>query len=276
MTHDDVSYRFRLRLFVLVDELGNVRAACRKMRVPSSTYYRRRKSVRRWGLNALRLRERRPPQSPRRTPPWPEQHILAPCLGPSGLGRTGWRRSCCAPGGGTIGAARTAFGICWAARTSLPAPSAWGSLPATSSRPSRGPWSLSPPAASRRRNRGTWCNWTAATSANWGPCGRTWQYTAINVASSFTWATRQNTPQQFRGSPHRGLGPAGRRCPGPPQLAGRRVSIDNADEFTNATYSEALHRTGVHHTRIRAGRPQSNGCAERVHQTIVAECSRLP
>ena len=48
MTHDDVLFRYRLRLFALADE--------------------------------LRPRERRPPQSPRRTPPWLEQHILALAL----------------------------------------------------------------------------------------------------------------------------------------------------------------------------------------------------
>ncbi|MCY3783312.1 MAG: helix-turn-helix domain-containing protein [Chloroflexi bacterium] len=46
MTHDDVLYRFRLRLFALAEELGNVRAACRILGVHPSTYYRWRKPVR--------------------------------------------------------------------------------------------------------------------------------------------------------------------------------------------------------------------------------------
>ena len=40
MTHDDVSHRFRRRLFALVDELGNVRAAGRLPGVHPSTYDR--------------------------------------------------------------------------------------------------------------------------------------------------------------------------------------------------------------------------------------------
>ena len=68
MTHDDVLHRFRVRLFGLADELGNVRAACRILGVHHSTYYRWRRPVLRWGLDALRPRERRPPQMPNRTP----------------------------------------------------------------------------------------------------------------------------------------------------------------------------------------------------------------
>ena len=61
MTHDDVLYRFRLRLFALSHELGNVRAACRLLGIHPSTYYRWRKPVLGWDLDALRPRERRPP-----------------------------------------------------------------------------------------------------------------------------------------------------------------------------------------------------------------------
>ena len=112
MPHDDVLYRYRLRLFALADELGNVRATCRILGVPPSTYYRWRKPVRRWGLDALRPRERRPPQSPRRTPPWLEQHIVALALAHPGWGRIGWPRSCGARGGAATAVARTASGTC--------------------------------------------------------------------------------------------------------------------------------------------------------------------
>ncbi len=86
MTHDGVLHRFRLRLSALADELGNVRAACRMLGVHPSTYYSWRRPVQRWGLDALRPRERRPPQLPNRTPPWLEQHLLALSLGHPGWG----------------------------------------------------------------------------------------------------------------------------------------------------------------------------------------------
>ena len=62
-------YWFRLRLFALAEELGNMRAACRIMGVHPSMYYRWRKPVRRWDLDALRPCERCPPQSLHRAPP---------------------------------------------------------------------------------------------------------------------------------------------------------------------------------------------------------------
>jgi hypothetical protein len=52
------SFGFRLRLFSLADEIG-VRPACRAMRVEHSTYYRWKRRVDRWGLEALRVRSGR-------------------------------------------------------------------------------------------------------------------------------------------------------------------------------------------------------------------------
>jgi transposase-like protein len=39
MSHDDVLFGFRLRLFTLAEELGSVTQACRQMGVARSTYY---------------------------------------------------------------------------------------------------------------------------------------------------------------------------------------------------------------------------------------------
>ncbi len=107
-----------------------------------------------------------------------------------------------------------------------------------------------------------------------GSRGRTWQYTAIDVASSYCWATLHNTPRN----------PSARHTAAlAHQVAADlarhgwrldRVITDNASEFTSATFTTAVRHAGVRHTRIRAGRPQSNGCVERVHQTILEECYR--
>ena len=107
-----------------------------------------------------------------------------------------------------------------------------------------------------------------------GSRGRTWQYTAIDVASSYTWATLHNTPRN----------PAARHTAALAQQVAadlarhgwqlQRVSTDHASEFTSATFTRALAHADIRHTRIRAGRPQSNGCVERVHQTILEECYR--
>src|SRR5215216_4145376 len=52
MTDYDVLVGFRLRLFTLADELGNVSAACRAMGVDHSTSYRCEPSPVRWSSRA--------------------------------------------------------------------------------------------------------------------------------------------------------------------------------------------------------------------------------
>ena len=43
LTADDALYRFRLRVFALAEEFGNVRVACRLMGIYPSTYFRWRR-----------------------------------------------------------------------------------------------------------------------------------------------------------------------------------------------------------------------------------------
>ena len=86
MTEHDVLVGYRLRLFTLAQELGNVSAACRAMGVDRSTYYRLKKRVDRWGLEALNIRERRRPRMPNQIGPHIEQRIVAFALGHPGYG----------------------------------------------------------------------------------------------------------------------------------------------------------------------------------------------
>ena len=107
-----------------------------------------------------------------------------------------------------------------------------------------------------------------------GSRGRTWQYTAIDVASSYTWATLHNTPRNPAAHHTAALAQHGARDLARHGWRLDRVSTDNAGEFTSATFTQALHRAGGRHTRIATGRPQSNGCVARVQQTILEECYR--
>ena len=86
MTEHDVLVGFRLCLFTLADELGNVSAACRAMGVERSTYYRWKQKVDRLGLEALAVRERRRPRMPNQIGAHLEQKIIAFALGHPGLG----------------------------------------------------------------------------------------------------------------------------------------------------------------------------------------------
>ena len=83
MTQDDALYRFRVRVFALAEETGNVRSACKAMGIHPSTFYRWRKQVHRFGLEILHPRERRSPRMPNATSPLIEQKVLGLCPGPS-------------------------------------------------------------------------------------------------------------------------------------------------------------------------------------------------
>src|SRR5256885_14448806 len=85
MSEDDVLFGYRLRLFTLAGEIG-VRAACRTMGVHHCTYYRWKAKVDRWGLEALRVRERRRPRMPNQIGPHIEQRVLAFSLAHPGCG----------------------------------------------------------------------------------------------------------------------------------------------------------------------------------------------
>jgi transposase InsO family protein len=105
-----------------------------------------------------------------------------------------------------------------------------------------------------------------------GTKGTVWQYTAIDVASAYTWATLQVT----RRNPSATWTSALARQVAA-DLAARgwkleRVMSDNASEFRSAAFQATIAELQARHSFIRAGRPQTNGCVERVQQTILAEC----
>jgi transposase InsO family protein len=52
------------------------------------------------------------------------------------------------------------------------------------------------------------------------------------------------------------------------------VLSDNGSEFRSGVFRQAVGRTGARQRFIRAGRPQTNGSAERVQRTILEECWR--
>ena len=97
-----------------------------------------------------------------------------------------------------------------------------------------------------------------------GTKGTVWQDTAIDVASAYTWATLQVTRRnpsatwtsQLARQVASDLAARGWRL--------ERVMSDNASEFRSTTFQQTIAKLGARHTFIRAGRPQTNGCVERV------------
>jgi transposase InsO family protein len=101
--------------------------------------------------------------------------------------------------------------------------------------------------------------------------GQIWQYTAIDVASSWIWAELHATahnpsPAITSALAHRvasDLTSWGWRW--------KAATTDNGNEYRAATFRDTLSGLGVEHRFIRSGRPQSNGKVERAQGTLLEE-----
>jgi transposase InsO family protein len=275
MSHDDVLFGYRLRLFTLAEELGNVSQACRRMGVSRQTYYRLEHQTKRWGIEALRVRERRRPRQPNEIGPHLQQRIVAfslahPGMGPrrisAELAREKW-------GGLRVsehGVGRVLCRVGLNTRTKRLALIARHRDP-TSALPHRRHQS----ATSTPQSPASSCRSIAFFIGRLsGSKGSVWQYTAIDVASAYAWAELHSSERNPRSRHcqsllHRlahELAQAGWKL--------KTVSTDNGSEFVSAEFRHAVERHGAHQRRIKAGRPTSNGCVERVQQTILQECWR--
>jgi transposase InsO family protein len=274
VSHDDVLFGFRLRLFSLAGEIG-VRPACRAMGVHHSTYYRWKRRVERWGLEALRVRERRRPRMPNELGPHLEQRILAfslahPGFGPrrisAELAREKWGGLRISPNGiwrvlrrhglNTRGK-RLALVAVYAARYERRPEASEPERHVEAERPGE--------------LVGLDCFYIGRLS---GTKGAVWQYTAIDVASSFAWAELHTSPKNPQANHCTRLV---ERVASELARAGWRleaVITDNGSEYRAGTFVDELARLGIQQRRIRAGRPQTNGHVERLQQTILEECWR--
>lgn len=99
-----------------------------------------------------------------------------------------------------------------------------------------------------------------------------WQYTAIDVASSFVWAQLHATTHNPSSVHTTALAH---------QVAAdlarwgwklKAVTTDRGTEFRNQTFTDTITSYDAQHRLIRAGRPQTNGKVEQVQNTILREC----
>ena len=111
--------------------------------------------------------------------------------------------------------------------------------------------------------------------ARLGP-GRTpamvWQYTAIDVASSFTWAELHTTARNPSAIHTTALAMRVADDLARWGWEWKRATTDRGNEFVDHRFREALHDRGIDHRFIAPGRPQSNGKVEQVQNTILQEC----
>jgi transposase InsO family protein len=105
-----------------------------------------------------------------------------------------------------------------------------------------------------------------------GTKGTVWQYSAIDVASSYTWAELHATAKNPLA---KWTSELARRVAHDLTARGWRfesATTDNGSEFRSSEFATTMRSLGATHRFIHAGRPQSNGCVERVQQTILDEC----
>ncbi|HYY23744.1 MAG TPA: DDE-type integrase/transposase/recombinase [Thermoleophilaceae bacterium] len=107
-----------------------------------------------------------------------------------------------------------------------------------------------------------------------GTKGTVWQYTAIDVASAYAWAELRTSERNPRA---RHTGELLHRVARELKAAGWRlgeVTTDNGSEFRARQFGAAVEQLGARQRFIHAGRPNSNGCVERLQLTILEECWR--
>jgi transposase InsO family protein len=275
MTHDDALFGYRLRLFTLAEELSNVSAACRAMGVDRSTYYRLKRKTDRWGIEALRIRERRRPRMPNEIGPHLEQKVIAFCLGHPGYGP---RRIAAELAREKWGGIRISEHGVWRVlrRVGLNTRAKRLALIARHhDRYERRP-ELPPPArhidAARPGQKVQLdCFYLGRLT---GTRGTVWQYTAIDVCSAFCWAELRTSERNPRARHTRELVHRVARELAAAGWKLEEVTTDNGSEFRAKEFGAAVERVGARQRFIRAGRPNSNGCVERVQLTILEECWR--
>ena len=273
MTQGDVLYHFRLRTIALAEEIGNVRAVCRIMGIHPSTFYRWRCQAKRYGNEMLRPRERRHPRMPNATSHLVEQRVLAFSLAYPGMGpgrvsaelrRPRWGAIEISPSGVYRVLKRHGLNT-RAKRLSLVA--GYAAPPGPEPRPQPEPQHIEVDLPGEL---------VQVDCFRIGKLARTkgvvWQYTAIDVGSAYAWAEIHVTPHNPAAKHTSALV---RRVAKDLKRFGwdlQAVLSDNGGEFRSRAFRETVEELGAEPRFIRSGRPQSNGCVERLQGTILEEC----
>ena len=279
MTEDDVLVGYRQQLFAEAARTS-VTNACRVFGVHRSTYYAWKRQVDRHGLEILRPRERRRPRMPNQLSKMIEERILSFSIAHPGLGpkrvayelrRERW--------GGIVVSPNGVWKVL--CRHGLNTRAKRYALVAGYAAPYEPPRDPGPEQHIDVQRPGELvgidCFYVGRLS---GTEGAIWQLTAIDIASSFAWAELvicKNARPGHAGNPSaEQTSRLARRVAHDLSVAGwrlERVLSDNGNEF-KGTLTTTLEQLDARHTRIHAGRPQTNGNVEALHKTILDECWR--
>jgi transposase InsO family protein len=102
--------------------------------------------------------------------------------------------------------------------------------------------------------------------------GMVWQYTAIDVASSFTWAELHTTARNPSATHTTALAIRVAHDLARWGWEWKKATTDRGNEFVDHRFGDTLTELDVTHRFIAPGRPQSNGKVEQVQNTILQEC----
>jgi transposase InsO family protein len=101
--------------------------------------------------------------------------------------------------------------------------------------------------------------------------GVIWQYSAIDVASSFLWAELHSSSHNPDPTHTSALAYRVAQELRAWEWQPKAISTDNGNEFRAQQFRHTLADLDITHRFIRAGRPQSNGKVERVQGTLLEE-----
>jgi len=273
VSEHDVLFGYRLQLVALAGRVG-VAAACRTFGVHRSTYYAWKRKIEREGLGGLRPRERRRPRMPNQLSPLLEQRIVAFALGHPGLGPRRIAAELARPRWGGLVVSANGVWRCLR-RHGLNTRAKRLALVAGYAAPYEPPRPAPLEQHVEAHRPGELVGFDCFFVGRLHNMKETvWQLTAIDVCSSYTWAELVSCK---RGQPSAAqTSRLAQQVAEELRAAGWRLEralTDNGSEFRGA-FEQRLAQLGARTTRIRAGRPQTNGAVEAVHKTILDECWR--
>lgn len=280
MTDDAMLGAFRRRAILRAQELGNVSRACREFGISRTTYYKWLERWLQYGPGGLEPHAKRRPEMPNQVSPVVEQAILEyigvwPTHGPrriaEQLAEPQWGGYLISHWGVykallRLGLQRRAARL---RRYELLQARATGLLTEytrelVEARPAQAQVQASQP--------GELVGIDTFYVGRLKGVGKIWQFTATDVASAytFTWLSDTNDTQhaaefaELVAAHYKDLG-----------VHWRRALTDNGPEYIGRSFRDRLAQLGVEHTRIKPGRPSSNGDVERFHGTVLHEFYRL-
>ena len=280
MTDSATLARFRRQVILRAQELGNVSQACAEFRISRTTYYKWLDRWLRYGPEGLEPHAKRQPTMPNRLSPVVEQAILDyiavwPTHGPRRIANElrgeSWGGIVVSHWGvyKTLRRRQLHRRGARLRRYELLQARATGIL----TEHTRQLLAMRPAPATVQADRpGDLVGVDTFYVGRLKGVGKVYQYTATDVASSYTFAWLTDANDATRSSHFVDLLATHYRDLSVPL---RRVLTDNGPEYVARTFRDALAGLGFEHTRITPGRPATNGSVERFHGTVLHEFYRL-